>query len=204
RDWSSDVCSSDLKDETQDGRIPLAIPRSTDGRNLLAEVDGAELGPAVGDIHQVALRDGVLAGLEDKVVLEAVHALDAGIVAVRNEDSDVVQGVDLADRVVAQLGVHAVLVLDDQPVLLATDAGVVDGVLNLLLARQDAGAVRAVALLLGLQVEVPELAGDVGGGGDQQEALGAGGANAGPEALIFLAVEQVILLEGGAESVALD
>src|SRR5699024_1451065 len=27
------------KDETQDGRIPLAIPRSTDGRNLLAEVD---------------------------------------------------------------------------------------------------------------------------------------------------------------------
>src|SRR5699024_12714261 len=89
------------KDATQDGLIPLAIPRSTDGRNLLAEVDGAELGPAVGDIHQVALRDGVLAGLEDKVVLEAVHALDAGIVAMRHEDGDVVQGGDLADRMVA-------------------------------------------------------------------------------------------------------
>src|SRR5699024_12040335 len=33
---------------------------------------------------------------------------------------------------------------------------------------------------------------------------GAGGANAGPEALIFLAVDQLILLDGGAESVAPD
>ena len=94
--------------------------------------------------------------------------------------------------------------MDDQPVLLTTDAGVVDAVLNPLFARQDAGQLRALALLLGLQVEVPDLAGDLGGGGDQQEALRAGGANAGPEALVFLAVDQLILLDGGAERVAPD
>src|SRR5699024_2737047 len=89
------------EDEAQDGRVPLAIPGGPDGRDLLAEVDWAELGPTVGDIHQVALRNGVLAGLEDKVVLEAVHTLDASVVAMRHEDGDVVQGGDLADRMVA-------------------------------------------------------------------------------------------------------
>src|SRR5699024_6602249 len=117
---------------------------------------------------------------------------------------DVFQGADLADRMVAELGVHAVLVVDDQPVLLTTDAGVVDAVLNPLFARQDAGQLRALALLLGLQVEVPDLAGDLGGGGDQQEALRAGGANAGPGAPDFLGVDQLILPDEGAERVAPD